>query len=85
MSTRCILYIYNTSSSNMQEYDFASIMHYSLTSGSKNGKQTVTPKRPPPPGVIPGQYDFMSAGDIQELKLLFNCEGISSLLDEGQV
>ena len=45
-------------------YDYGSIMHYPATAFSTNGQPTITPLQPLPAGVVMGQRDGLSAGDI---------------------
>ncbi|MER7842532.1 M12 family metallopeptidase [Kitasatospora sp. NPDC096077] len=52
-------------------YDYASIMHYGTKSYSKNGKDTMTPKKPLPPGVVLGEATELSAGDIAGVKAMY--------------
>jgi hypothetical protein len=52
-------------------YDFASIMHYTLTAFGTNGAQTITPKVPLPAGVVPGTTTVLSAGDISAVTALY--------------
>ena len=52
-------------------YDFGSIMHYSATAFSSNGKPTIVPKVPLPPGVIMGQRNGLSRGDRDAIQALY--------------
>ena len=52
-------------------YDPSSIMHYSRTAFSKNGKDTIIPIKP---GTEIGQRKGLSAKDIIELNLLYDCK-----------
>lgn len=58
-------------------YDFASIMHYSLTSFQVNGQPTMRVRTPLPPGAtlpagtVIGQRDGLSAGDIATVEALY--------------
>jgi len=45
-------------------YDYGSIMHYPANAFSKNGQATITPLQPIPPGMVMGQRNGLSAGDI---------------------
>jgi hypothetical protein len=45
-------------------YDFGSIMHYPRDAFSVDGSDTITPVVPLPPGVVMGQRNGLSAGDI---------------------
>merc|ERR1711990_845073 len=61
-----------------QPYDLYSIMHYSLTAASKNGRQTITPKENVPnKGECKkiGQTCGMSDTDAKQINLLYNCDG----------
>jgi hypothetical protein len=46
------------------DYDFGSIMHYGPKFFSKNDQPTIEPLEPLPPGVVMGQRNALSAGDI---------------------
>lgn len=54
-------------------YDVASVMHYSGTSFSNNGKPTMIAKDPSIQGLM-GQRKTLSKIDIEELRLFYNCE-----------
>lgn len=49
---------------NYQNYDFGSIMHYTLTAFSSDGSQTIVPKVSIPANVTVGQRQSLSSGDI---------------------
>lgn len=49
-------------------YDYASIMHYSRSAFSKNGRETITPKQR---GVTIGQRTGLSAGDIATVRAMY--------------
>ena len=49
-------------------YDYGSIMHYPRKAFSKNGKDTIVPKKA---GAVIGQRDGLSKGDIAALKLMY--------------
>ena len=53
-----------TDGDDIGAYDFGSIMHYPRTAFSVNGADTITPVAPLPPGVVMGQRNGLSAGDI---------------------
>ena len=53
-----------TDGDDVGAYDFASIMHYPRTAFTVDGTDTITPIAPVPPGVIIGQRNALSAGDI---------------------
>lgn len=50
-------------------YDYESIMHYSATAFSKNGKPTIEPLKPG--GEKIGQRDGLSAGDIAGVRAMY--------------
>jgi hypothetical protein len=52
-------------------YDFGSIMHYPPNAFSVTGNPSITPKTALPPGVVMGQRDGLSAGDIATVELLY--------------
>ncbi|MFF2372369.1 M12 family metallopeptidase [Agromyces sp. NPDC058110] len=52
-------------------YDFGSIMHYGPTAFSKNGQATIVAIAAIPPGVVMGQRDELSAGDVAGVKLMY--------------
>ena len=52
-------------------YDFGSIMHYPPGAFSVTGNPSITPKVPLPPGVVMGQRDGLSAGDIATVEELY--------------
>ena len=56
-------------------YDYASVMHYDQYGFSLNGYPTITPKQS---DAKIGQRDNMSAIDIQEVRLFYNCSSIGS-------
>src|SRR5207237_3108655 len=50
-------------------YDFGSIIHYGLNDYAIDPKkQTITPRVPLPPGVVPGQRLRLSAGDMAAIR-----------------
>lgn len=49
-------------------YDYSSIMHYPRKAFSRNGKDTIVPKKA---GAVIGQRDGLSKGDIAALKLMY--------------
>lgn len=49
-------------------YDYDSLMHYGRKAFSKNGRDTITPKRP---GVTIGQRRGLSAGDIATVRWMY--------------
>jgi hypothetical protein len=54
-------------------YDFHSVMHYSPTAFSKNGKRTIVPKNKKYRDVI-GQRVGMSAGDAKRINNMYKCK-----------
>lgn len=51
-------------------YDYASVMHYSATAFSSNGGKTIVTKTP---GVLIGQRNGFSAGDLKKIRNMYNC------------
>ncbi|XP_049291118.1 seminal metalloprotease 1-like [Anopheles funestus] len=51
-------------------YDYGSVMHYSATAYSKNGRKTIVPKDP---NARIGQRKGLSEKDILKLNLFYNC------------
>ena len=60
----------NTVDTQNTPYDYGSLMHYDAYRLSSNGQPTITPKQS---GVTIGQRHNMSAIDIQEVRLFYNC------------
>lgn len=58
------------------DYDYGSIMHYSLYAFSKNGKPTMRPKKPFT-GTI-GQRDAITDSDYLQLRYLYGCQKCES-------
>ncbi len=56
---------------DLGDYDFGSIMHYPATAFSANGRATIKPKVPLPPGIVMGQRTALSAGDIAAVEKLY--------------
>jgi Astacin (Peptidase family M12A) len=52
-------------------YDFGSMMHYPATAFSINGQPTIVPRQPLPPGVVMGQRNGLSQGDINGVHLMY--------------
>jgi astacin len=52
-------------------YDFGSIMHYPATAFSTNGLPTIKPRQPLPAGVVMGQRNGLSAGDVAAVKAIY--------------
>jgi hypothetical protein len=53
-----------TDGDDLGPYDYGSIMHYPPTAFSINGQDTIVPLQPLGPGVVMGQRDGLSPGDI---------------------
>lgn len=60
-----------TDGDDVGDYDFGSIMHYPETAFSRNGKPTIRPKHPVPHGVVMGQRERLSDGDIAAINFLY--------------
>jgi Astacin (Peptidase family M12A)/FG-GAP-like repeat len=52
-------------------YDYGSIMHYSATAFSNNGQPTIVALQPLPPGVVMGQRNGLSRGDINGVHTMY--------------
>lgn len=52
-------------------YDYGSIMHYPATAFSINGQPTIVALQPLPPGVVMGQRNGLSAGDIAGVHAMY--------------
>ncbi len=65
---------YTTASVDTQNtpYDYGSVMHYSAYAFSSNNLPTIVPLQS---NVVLGQRDSLSAIDIQEVRLYYNCTG----------
>jgi astacin len=59
-------------------YDFVSIMHYPRKAYTKNGQDTITPLEP---GVIIGQRERLSGGDIAAVKHLYRLPWLQRLMN----
>ena len=59
-----------TDGDDVGAYDFGSIMHYPRDAFSIDGSDTITPLAPLPPGVVMGQRNGLSAGDIAAARTL---------------
>ncbi|HEX8262310.1 MAG TPA: M12 family metallopeptidase [Allosphingosinicella sp.] len=57
---------------NIGDYDFGSIMHYSETACAFiEGTSVLIPKQPLPPGVVQGQRNGLSPGDVATVEQLY--------------
>lgn len=52
-------------------YEYGSIMHYPPTAFSINGQPTIIARQPIPPGVVLGQRNGLSAGDIAGVHTMY--------------
>lgn len=52
-------------------YDYGSIMHYPADAFSRNGQATIVALRPIPSGVVMGQRNGLSAGDIAGVHAMY--------------
>jgi hypothetical protein len=52
-------------------YDFGSIMHYPPDAFSINEQATIVPRQALPPGVVMGQRNGLSAGDIAGVRIMY--------------
>ncbi len=52
-------------------YDYGSLMHYPPTAFTTNGQATVVALQPLPPGVVMGQRNGLSAGDIAAVRAMY--------------
>ncbi len=55
------------------DYDYNSVMHYSLTAFSMNGQQTLEPTSAAEGAEI-GNRDGMSASDIEQVEIYYGCK-----------
>jgi hypothetical protein len=60
-----------TDGDDIGPYDFGSIMHYPATAFSINGEPTIVPRVPIPSGVVMGQRDGLSAGDVAGVHAMY--------------
>lgn len=60
-----------TDGDDIGAYDFASIMHYGPTAFGINGATTIRPRTALPAGVVMGQRNGLSAGDIAAVRALY--------------
>lgn len=52
-------------------YDYGSVMHYPPNAFSINGQATIIARQPLPPGVVMGQRNGLSAGDIAGVHMMY--------------
>ncbi|XP_055850302.1 zinc metalloproteinase nas-1-like [Episyrphus balteatus] len=62
-------------------YDYTSVMHYSATSFSKNGKPTIEPRRITRESRFMGQRSGFSRADVAKINVMYNCKSINVLDD----
>jgi hypothetical protein len=60
-----------TDGDDLGPYDFGSIMHYPATAFSINGQATIVPRQPLPAGVVMGQRNGLSQGDINGVRMMY--------------
>ncbi|WP_299272922.1 Dot/Icm T4SS effector Zinc-dependent metalloprotease LegP [uncultured Psychroserpens sp.] len=60
-----------TDGDDLGPYDFGSIMHYPGTAFSINGDPTIVPLSPLPPGIVMGQRNGLSQGDIDGVHAMY--------------
>jgi Astacin (Peptidase family M12A) len=61
-----------TPTTDIGDYDFGSIMHYSETACAFiDGTPVLIPKEPLPPGVVQGQREALSPGDLTSVATLY--------------
>uniref|UniRef100_A0A1I8N0Y7 Metalloendopeptidase n=1 Tax=Musca domestica TaxID=7370 RepID=A0A1I8N0Y7_MUSDO len=56
-----------------EEYDYASVLHYSAFAFSANGEMTIVPLRDESAASVMGQRRGMTQGDINRLNLMYRC------------
>lgn len=56
---------------DLLDYDYDSIMHYFATEFGKSDAQTITPVQTLPAGVIIGQQDHLSVGDVRAMGVMY--------------
>jgi hypothetical protein len=60
---------------DLGQYDYGSIMHYPPSAFAiVQGATTIKPKKPLPPGVVMGQRNGLSAGDVASVEALYATE-----------
>ena len=67
----------NTEHERLTVYDYDSIMHYGPYAFTANGKKTIVPIKDPTLTI--GQRNGLSAMDITELNVLYDCQSKYSL------
>ncbi|XP_055901946.1 zinc metalloproteinase nas-1-like [Eupeodes corollae] len=60
-------------------YDYASVMHYSPTSFSKNGKPTIESRKITKESRLMGQRTGFSRVDVAKINFMYNCKNIDVL------
>ncbi len=60
-----------TDGDDIGAYDYGSIMHYGPTAFGVNGAITIRPRMALPPGVVMGQRNGLSPGDIAAVRALY--------------
>jgi hypothetical protein len=60
-----------TDGDDLGPYDYGSMMHYPPTAFSINGQPTIVPLQPLPPGVVMGQRNALSQGDINGVHTMY--------------
>ena len=66
-----------TDGDDLGAYDYGSLMHYPTDAFSVNGQATIIALQPLPPGVVMGQRNGLSAGDIAGIHTLYPGGGIT--------
>lgn len=83
---RCFMYgNYGTGPhrSDIGTYDFDSVMHYPSWGFAKSGKAAFTVLDELPPGVVPGQTNHLSRGDIESMRAMYPLARVRSVLFQG--
>ena len=66
-----------TDGDDLGAYDYGSLMHYPTDAFSVNGQATIIALQPLPPGVVMGQRNGLSPGDIAGIHTLYPGGGIT--------
>jgi hypothetical protein len=66
-----------TDGDDLGPYDYGSIMHYPPTAFSVNGQPTIVALQALPPGVVMGQRDGLSQGDIDGIHAMYPQPGMT--------